>query len=648
MGVAGWSLVGAVVLGQDHASLRAGATVPLGQGTVTIQRMEALPYVQSEFTRRFRFDSFNNPKLKELRERYQLDAVVAPGQDEFERQVLLLDWVHHRFKKFGRPSSEARGALEILRAIDEGHAFFCSHYAHVFVSAAASLGWIDRELALRRHQDAPQGGSTEHSPTEIWSNQYRKWVMMDPTAHMYIEKNGTPLNAYEIRQEWFYREGRDLVFVVGKERKKYRKSDLPIFLGRFEGFGDLTVPADELDKYGFIGYIPNTDLMDAGLDYGQMFIVKDKLCEGTRWHQRTVPAHPARDPYFPINQAAVRLVPEQDQLRVTLQTLTPNFRAYEARIDGGAWRSCGESLPWNLHPGSNRLEVRTVNQFGVEGPISAVESLLTTAEASASPDKHPFFPFCIDWHDAEKRSFEQQAQMLKELGYPGVGHIWLDKVEERIQTLDAAGLKLFQITMIVEVAPGETPYDANRFQAVCAAIQGRGVQFCLLLNGSKPSDPTVDPRAVDILRAMSDQARDSGAQLLLYPHQNSWVERLEDAIRVADKVDRLNVGVMFNLCHWLRVDPSRDYRPLLKRAMPRLWAVSINGADEFDEKPGWDRYIQPLDQGSFDVGQLLRTLKELGYQGPIGLQCYGIGGDAREHLVNSLTAWRKLSENLKD
>jgi hypothetical protein len=35
--------------------------------------------------------------------------------------------------------------------------------------------------------------------------------------------------------------------------------------------------------------------MDAGLDYAKMFIVKDELCEGTRWHQRTVPANPAVD-----------------------------------------------------------------------------------------------------------------------------------------------------------------------------------------------------------------------------------------------------------------------------------------------------------------------------------------------------------------
>ena len=89
---------------------------------------------------------------------------------------------------------------------------------------------------------------------------------------------------------------------------------------------------------------------------------------------------------------------------------------------------------------------------------------------------NPFFPFCIDWHDARKRSFEQQAQMLKELGYPGVGHIWLDNIEARLATLDAAGLRLFQITMTVDIAPGKTPYDAARLKEVLALIKGR-VQF---------------------------------------------------------------------------------------------------------------------------------------------------------------------------
>lgn len=273
--------------------------------------------------------------------------------------------------------------------------------------------------------------------------------------------------------------------------------------------------------------------------------------------------------------------------------------------------------------------------------------LLSLFSAVAAGPTNAFFPFCIDWHDVRKRNFEEQAQMLKELGYAGVGHIWLDKVEDRLKTLDAAGLRLFQITMIVDLAPGKPPYDTARFKEVCAAIKGRQVQFDLLVNGRKPSDPAFDDQAVTILREMSGQARESGAQLLLYPHLNSWIERIEDSVRVADKVNRPNVGVMFNLCHWLRVDKSRDYRPLLKLAMPRLWAVSLNGAEEFDDQPGWERYIQPLGKGSFDITAFLRTMRELGYTGPIGLQCYGIGGDTREHLAQSIAAWRALDLDSK-
>jgi len=361
----------------DHESLKEGDVFNLGGRKATLKKVDTLPYVKSEYTKRFEFDSYENPKLKELRERYKLEKVIAQGKDEFDQQVLLMDWTHRQFKKFGRPSANPKGALEILRDIEQGHTFFCTHYATVFVSAAASLGWVDRALALRRHQGDAKGGSTEHTSTEIWSNQYRKWIMLDPTSNMYLEKEGVPLNAFEIRKEWFFQEGRDLVFVIGKERERYRKTDLPIFLAHFAGFGDLKVNPDELDKYGFIAYIPNTNLMDAGEDYANMFIVKDKLCEGTRWHERTVPSNPAVDPYFPVGQAALSLRTEREKINVSLKTLTPNFKQYEIQIDAGGWKPSADNFLWSVHPGPNRLEVRTVNQFGINGPISTAEMELS-------------------------------------------------------------------------------------------------------------------------------------------------------------------------------------------------------------------------------------------------------------------------------
>ncbi len=359
-----------LLFAQDPAP---GSTLDLGGRTATVRKVDALPYVESQYSKRFTFDTSDNPKLKELREKYKLDEVVAPGKDEFDRQVLLLDWTHHQFKKFGRPSANPRGALEILKCVEEGHTFFCAQYGETFVSAAASLGWVDRALALRRHRDYPGAGSPEHTSTEIWSNQYRKWVMLDPTANLYVEKDGVPLNAVEIRTEWFSREGKDLVFSIGKERKKHRKADLPIFLGRFAGFGDLTVPANEMEKYGFTAFIPNTNLMDTGPDYGKMFIVKGKECDGTKWHERLNPADPAVDPYFPIGQAALSLRADGGTLKATIKTLTPNFKEYQVRIDDGEWKASDGSVTWAVHPGANRMEARSVNRFGVAGPPSAVE-----------------------------------------------------------------------------------------------------------------------------------------------------------------------------------------------------------------------------------------------------------------------------------
>ena len=259
---------------------------------------------------------------------------------------------------------------------------------------------------------------------------------------------------------------------------------------------------------------------------------------------------------------------------------------------------------------------------------------------------NPFFALCMDTHDSQKRTLEQQAALLKELGYDGAGHLWLDNLAERIQTLDAAGLKLLQVYLRANVAPGKDPYDV-RLKDALTLLKGRDTQIALLMSGMKPSDMTGDARAVEIVGEIADMAAAAKVKVALYPHSGDWLERVEDAIRIAEKADRPNVGVMFNLCHFLKVDDEKNLRPLLTLAMPRLHAVSIHGGDTAEEiHAGKGNWIQPLDSGSFDVFNLLKTLREMGYSGPVGLQCYGIPGDARDHLTRSITAWRKLQGRL--
>jgi sugar phosphate isomerase/epimerase len=252
----------------------------------------------------------------------------------------------------------------------------------------------------------------------------------------------------------------------------------------------------------------------------------------------------------------------------------------------------------------------------------------------------------MDTHDSKKRTLSQQAELLKELGYDGAGHLWLKDVPKRIETLDKAGLKLFQIYTRVNIAPGKKPYDP-KLKEVIPLLKGRTTAVALLVTGAKPSDPAGDGRAVEIIRDIADMARESGVRVVLYPHVRDWLERVEDGLRVAEKVDRENVGVMFNLCHWLKADEEKNLKPLLTSAMPRLFAVSINGSDKAAElRSGKGSWLQPLDSGSFDVCGLLKILRDLDYKGPIGLQCYGIRGDARDHLTRSMKAWKDMQKRL--
>src|SRR5512142_2600338 len=99
--------------------------------------------------------------------------------------------------------------------------------------------------------------------------------------------------------------------------------------------------------------------------------------------------------------------------------------------------------------------------LGLAVLLSAALALPLAAAERLGAKTNAFFAFCIDTHDAKKRNLEQQAQMLKELGYDGVGHLWLDNVAERLKTLDAAGLKLFQITIHVDIASDKPAYDSR-------------------------------------------------------------------------------------------------------------------------------------------------------------------------------------------
>jgi len=269
------------------------------------------------------------------------------------------------------------------------------------------------------------------------------------------------------------------------------------------------------------------------------------------------------------------------------------------------------------------------------------------AETAARAEK-PWWPklygFCIETHDARKRTLSEQAELLRQLGFDGAGYpLWLgEELEKNLRILDEAGIPLYLAHTRVSVKPGTPAYDPRVPEAM-RKLKGRPTTISVLLQGLPPGDPQGEVQALRALRELGDAAQANGLSVSIYHHTGDWTQSLFQAVAVARKASHPAVGVNFNLCHWLMVDGDKDYRPVLQANADILFAVTLNGAQR-GAKTWTNGLIQPLDRGDFDNRQLVATLREIGYRGPVGLMCYGIPGDARQHLQRSIRVWKSWQQ----
>jgi len=255
---------------------------------------------------------------------------------------------------------------------------------------------------------------------------------------------------------------------------------------------------------------------------------------------------------------------------------------------------------------------------------------------------NPFFAMDTGTQDATHKTPAEQVALVKEVGFTGVGPTYNNVAELRhwLTALDQSQLKMFALYMQLRL--DDVPASLASIKEASAVLRGRDTLIWLYVT-DKQSNPTAandDAVALQALREICGYAKDAGLRVALYPHTGLYVQSVEDAVRLAEKVDRENIGVTFNLCHWLKVD-GKDLAASLKAAQPYLLCVTINGAEIGGTS--WKELIQPLDRGTFDVSQVLHLLRTMKYAGPIGLQHYGVGGDARQNLEHSMNAWKRLA-----
>jgi hypothetical protein len=332
----------------------------------------------------FVYQDMSHLKVRSLRDRIGIDGMIAESGTEFDLIVLMCDWANGLYGHMRPLPFPSWDAHEVLDRIEQGDSFFCTYKATLFVQACNAAGLTARVLGInRKHGNA-------HTVTEVYSNEYRKWILVDPYLNCYFERDSIPLSAREVHDSSENPEG--IFLVIGphgyiKESKNYQVGAAESMPGagkrmpisehkQWEMYYDIRIVL----RNDHTVHPQETETMDAD---GFMVPYNPRGIEWwgpqLKWCDASTPpsitcdnTNNINDFEWPLNEVHVELkkisIPgEPLALKVKLSTLTPSFSNYLVLIDGEEVPVSGDTTVWRFRDGVNTLRVSSFNTAGREG-----------------------------------------------------------------------------------------------------------------------------------------------------------------------------------------------------------------------------------------------------------------------------------------
>jgi len=146
----------------------------------------------------FYYEDFVNTQIEELNRLYQLNGTIGSKGDELERALKITEWIHSKMKYDQGSISAKDNAIEILKEKETAPKASDREFSIVFNQACTALGIYARRGEFRVKNAEIAKERDYYKVNEIWSDKYNKWIMIDPSAKVYITRENIPLSAMEI------------------------------------------------------------------------------------------------------------------------------------------------------------------------------------------------------------------------------------------------------------------------------------------------------------------------------------------------------------------------------------------------------------------------------------------------------------------
>jgi len=383
-----------------------GAPMPAMKVKLDIQTIVRSPI-------KFAYERADSPKIKKFGDSNKLAEVVKDGADDFEKLVLLMDWVTASPNERDRAKIPWKGAFpwdieKVFKLNDDGTRVIYSHcgaYCQVFVTGATALGYHARHVGICGYKNK------SHEVPEVWVPDLKRWIFFDPSLSTYYTDKVTeePLNLMQMHRaltDTFMDEGMKWTMAksfAGTFKKRMRAiggnrcakaSKLPngnpvgIRMGKHIYGKPLDPNYDWGTSHGIVcaGFLQITPRNDfnskppqprgygaypTGAN-GNPFWVDEKtpVLRATKdWYSRV------RDFYWTLDQATLQARHRAGHggLEVEFGNSMPFFKAYKVTVDGAEVAGAANPFTWKLKKGANALTVAPVDEFGRVGIASSIE-----------------------------------------------------------------------------------------------------------------------------------------------------------------------------------------------------------------------------------------------------------------------------------
>ncbi|MGI9284679.1 MAG: transglutaminase domain-containing protein [Pseudomonadales bacterium] len=322
----------------------------------------------------FIFEEYNVKHIKALRERYQIEELASGERTEYEAMLKVASWVGNLWDHgIDTPLNGPQNfkAIDAIESAKNGARYWCEISARSMSQVATALGWPSRVITLSR-----SGYEWQHAVTEVWSNQFTKWFVIDTDFNVIYESNGIPLSAFEL-----VHEGK-MLQRLGRLAIKNFTPLKPFFVRRGGKMREMQA-LEQLRFYNYAHMDMRNDWASRKLSRGSpvggdratYFTSNAKISPILNAFRR---ASTKRDFDWPVNLVEIHLVGlKVDDSKVVLEIDAKAYGPYanyiQIRIDRGTWQNTDPGLSsYQLTDGIHSLEARLALINDTVGPTTNV------------------------------------------------------------------------------------------------------------------------------------------------------------------------------------------------------------------------------------------------------------------------------------